>query len=283
MNAFENRNATAGKGERTSYRLEQEGTSGAPLMMEEGTGIRRGYTSPKPIPFNGLLTNKLLAALPGPDFARLLPRLEPVSLISGQDVYKFGEAIDFAYFPETVVISQIYFLEDGSTTGAAIVGREGMTGLSAIFDSRPPTYWTRITIAGSALRVEQEVIKREFARGEAMQKLLLGYTSTRLAQLSQRAVCNGRHNLEGRLCTWLLMIHDRASEQQLPLTHEEIAHHLGARRAGVTSSCNVLRDNGIIHYRRGLIRILDREKLESVACECYRMLRQTVERPQARK
>lgn len=275
-----NKSEPVRKGVRSGYQRSHEGASGSRFIMEEASGIKPEH---RPIPFNGLLTNKLLVSLPGTDFARLLPHLEPVSLLSGQDVYRFGEGMGFVYFPETAVISHIYFLEDGSTTGAALVGREGMIGLSSIFDSRPPSYWTRVTIGGIALRVDREVIKQEFARGEAMQKLLLGYTSARLAQLSQRAVCNGRHNLEGRLCTWLLMIHDRVSDAHLPLTHEEIAHHLGARRAGVTSSCNFLRDSGIIHYRRGSIRILDRKKLETVACECYRMLRERIEEPQARK
>src|SRR6266545_1102852 len=116
-----------------------------------------------------------------------------------------------------------------------------------------------------------------------MQRLLLGYASSRLAQLSQRAVCNGRHGLGDRLCTWLLMVHDRAGKDPLPLTHEEIGHHLGARRAGVSISCSALRDNGIISYQRGYISILDRRRLDAAACECYRMLTLTIEEPFGRK
>ncbi|HVF55318.1 MAG TPA: Crp/Fnr family transcriptional regulator [Pyrinomonadaceae bacterium] len=259
-------------------------TAAATRMVTEATsGIGRAHKFFKPVPFNGLLTNKLLTALPGEDFARLLPHLKPVSLSFGERLNGDEVGVSYAYFPETAVISHLYFMEDGSMTSAAVIGREGIVGLSTIFDAGRPSYWTQVTIGGSALVAETEVIKREFARGGEMQSLLLGYTGTRLAQLSQRAVCNGRHRLDERLCTWLLMIHDRAGEEHLPLTHEDIAHHLGARRAGVTTSCNSLRIAGAINYRRGLIDILDRQKLEACACECYRALRQTVYNPLRRK
>ena len=238
---------------------------------------RRGKERPefqKPIAFNGLLTNKILTALPGPDFAHLLSFLEPVSLFAGQDIYLSGETIDFIYFPETAVVSHLYFLEDGSTTGAAIIGNEGVVGLSAVLDSRPASYWTQVTVGGTAVRVQPNAIREEFARGGAMQRLLLGYTRARLAQLSQRAACNGRHTLRERLCTWLLMVQDRVGDEQILLTHENIAQHLGGRRAGVSTACNALRDRGIISYRRGRLRIADRELLEQVACECYRAARQ---------
>jgi CRP-like cAMP-binding protein len=278
MKDFENKHLLTRTGGRTAYR-NAETAPAARLPVEESLSIKREYKSPKPIPFNGLLTNKLLASLPGAEFARLLPHLEPVSLTSGQALYKFGAEVDFVYFPETAIISHLYFLEDGSTTGAAIVGKEGIIGLSALLGSRPPSYWTHVTVGGSAIRVLMDTIKQEFARGAALQNLLLSYTSTRLVQLSQRAVCNVRHTVEERLATWLLMIDDRTSDEQLPLTHEEIAHHLGARRAGITTACNALRDSEIIDYHRGLIRILDRQRLEESACECYGTLRQTSEKP----
>lgn len=240
----------------------------------EGLDPRQDYRFQKPLVFNGLLTNRILTSLHGEDFSRLLPHLEPVSLTSGQDVFKFGEPVDFIYFPETAVVSHMYFLEDGSTTGAAIIGNDGILGLSVILDSRPASYWTQVTVGGSALRVRPKVIKDEFARGQAMQRVILEYTRIRLAHLSQAAVCNGRHSMRQRLCTWLLMIHDRAGEQKLALTHEKIAHYLGARRAGVTTSCSELRDQGAISYSRRRIRIINCELLEETACECYRAMKQ---------
>jgi CRP-like cAMP-binding protein len=221
--------------------------------------------------FNGQFSNKVLTALPGEDFARLLPHLDVVFLSVGTDVHEFGEASEFVYFLETAVISHIHFLEDGSTTSSAIIGNEGLIGLSAILGHRPG-YWARVTVAGTAVRVRAEIIREEFVAGRMMQKMILNYVSSRLAQLSLKAVCNGRHKLEERFCTWLLMVDERATENPLLLTHEEIAAHLGARRAGITSTCNSLREAGIIKYRRGLMIVADRERLRNVACECYQSL-----------
>ena len=227
---------------------------------------------------NALLANKLLAALPAEDFERLLPHLEPVTLTAGEDLYRFEGGIHFAYFPESAVISQLHVLGDGSTAEAAMVGREGLAGLSAVFNAPQPVYWTRVLVAGSALRVRVDILKQEFGRARALQRVLLAYASARMAQLSQRAVCSGRHRVEERLCCWLLMLHDRVGEEQLQLTHDLMASHLGVRRAGITASATVLRDREIISYSRGLVRILDRRRLEAVACECYRMMVQPAER-----
>jgi CRP-like cAMP-binding protein len=242
--------------------------------MEDMLRIKPARNILKPVLFNGLLTNKILTALPGEDFARLLPYLEPVSLACGEDLYGFGESVHLVYFPESAVLSQIHLLADGSTVEAALIGKEGMAGLSAIFNSPRPSHWTKVTVAGSALRVNTEVIRQDFVRGQAMQRLLLSYANERLAQLSQRAVCNGRHSIDQRFSSWLLMVHDRAGDNELPLTHEQIAQHLGTRRAGITTAATSLRDKQIITYSRGQLRITDRQALEDAACECYRTLSQ---------
>ena len=219
--------------------------------------------------FNGRLTNKILTSLPGPDFAELLPYLEPVSLSRRQKLFEFGQTIDYVYFPETAVISHLYFLADGSSAAATIIGSEGVVGLSAILDSRPASYWTQVTLAGTAVRVSAEIIRNEFSRGRELQQLMLSYTRSRLVQLSLRAVCNGRHLLKERLATWLLMIRDRVDDDPIDLTHEHLANHLGSRRAGVSTTGNSLADLGIIRYSRGRLRVIDHKKLEDVACECY--------------
>jgi CRP-like cAMP-binding protein len=226
----------------------------------------------KVVPFSGLLTNKLLARLPGEEFARLLPYMKPVSLDAGEYVYGLGDKVEYIYFPETVVISHIHLLEDGNTTEVALIGNEGLVGLSALFGAPSTNYWSQVIVEGTALRVRVEVLKEDFNRGQSMQRLMLSYTSQRIAQISQRAVCNGRHTLSGRLASWLLMIHDRAGEGALRLTHEEIARHLGARRASISVAATILRDRGIISYNRGNIKILDRQLLLNNACECYRTL-----------
>lgn len=241
----------------------------AQYLTGRGGGIDQKRNEIKSIPFSGLLTNKLLVKITGEDFARLLPHLEPVSLSYGNYLYRAGEEVDYCYLLESAVISQIHLLEDGGTTEVALVGSEGMTGLSAIFGADAPAYWSEVLVAGSALRIRPEVLREEFRRGEAVQRVLLSYTSERLAHLSQRAVCNGRHTLAGRICTWLLMIDDRVKGGQLALTHEEMARHLGTRRASVSVVATQLKDRNVISYNRGKVHILNREMLEALACECY--------------
>jgi len=242
--------------------------------MEDTLRIKPAANNLKPVPFNGLLTNKLLTTLPGEDFARLLPYLEPVSLACGEDLYGFGENIKFVYFPESAVLSQIHLLADGATVEAALIGKEGMVGLSSVFNTPRQMHWTQVTIAGSALRVKAEVIREDFVRGRAMQQLMLGYATERLAQLAQRAVCNGRHSVDQRFSSWLLMVHDRTGSNELPVTHEQIAQHLGTRRAGITIAATSLRDKQIISYKRGQLQIINRQGLEDAACECYQTLSQ---------
>lgn len=222
-----------------------------------------------------LLANRILNALPSEDFARVLPCLEPVTLAEGQSLCGVGDAAQFVYFPETAVVSHFHVLSDGGTVEAAMIGRDGLAGLNPLLAPQPQEYWTQVTIPGVALRARAAEARQEFARGGALQRLVLDYTNARMAQMSQRVVCCVRHTVEKRLCSWLLMLHDRVEEQLLPLTHELIAGRLGIRRAGVTSAANALRDKGCITYRRGSVRILDRAALEEAACECYATLRLT--------
>lgn len=262
---------------KTSETMPRESTG---LLEMMPTRLRRpnefsanGNGSYRAIPFNGLLTNKLLTALPGEDLARLLSCLEPVSLEAGRNLYEMGKDVNFVYFPETAIVSNFHSLEDGTTIEAAVIGHEGMVGIPAILDSRAPSYWTQVTIGGSAVKCSRDIIKQEFAQSPAIQEVLLKYMNALLSQLSQRAVCNGSHHLDKRLSTWLLMIHDRANGDPLSLTHEQIADHLGTRRAGITAACNSLRASGGIRYSRGQMTILDRSVLEAAACECYETVR----------
>lgn len=224
---------------------------------------------------NFLLANSLLSALPAEDFSRLFPHLELVSLATGEVLYKFDAEMRYAYFPETAVVSHLHILSEGGMTEADMVGREGMTGLSAVFNVPPPQYVSEVALPGSALRANVEALRQEFARGDAFQQVLLRYAAARIALLSRRAVCNSNHNVEERLCTWLLMMHDRAGDQPLALTHERISRHLGTRRAGVTSVATALRERGVLDYKRGYIRVTDRAALEAAACECYPSVRES--------
>lgn len=255
-----------------NYEFYKDLTRGVARAPYAGGGAAVGRPADrKKVAFDGLLTNKLLTALPGEDFARLLPHLEPVALNGGEDLYFIGDTAEFIYFPEGAVISHLHVLSDGGTIEADMVGREGLTGLSAVFNSEPPERWTQVTIPGSALRVRAEVMRQEFGLCGALQQSLIAYASARLAQVSLRAACNGLHSVEQRFCAWLLMLHDRAGDDRLPLTHERISRHIGARRAGITELATTLRARGDISYSRGLIRVVNRGGLEASACECYRL------------
>jgi CRP-like cAMP-binding protein len=245
---------------------------GARQVLRAAPRAARERKNIESVSLNALLTNKILAALPPEDFERLLPHLEPVQLIAGEDLYQFEGGVTYAYFPEAAVVSQLHVLADGETTEAAMVGREGLVGLSAIFNAPQPSYWTRVLVAGSALKLRMDILKQEFGRASALQPMLLAYAGARMAQLSMRAVCASRHKVEERLCCWLLMLHDRAGEDHLQLTHELIASHLGVRRAGITETASALRDRNVISYSRGQVRILNRRRLEAAACECYWMM-----------
>ena len=253
-------------------------------LRAEGAGLRAHSTtsglSPEPRRSEGdalnlLLTNKLLSELPTEEFARLFPHLEPVSLAAGEVLYKLDAEMRYAYFPETAVVSHLYIMSEGDMTEADMVGREGMTGLSAVFNVPPPSYVSEVSLSGSALRARVDVLRQEFARGADFQRTLVKYAAARIALLSRRAVCNGNHRVEERMCTWLLMMHDRVGNQPLALTHERISRHLGTRRAGVTSAATLLRERGVIDYTRGQIRITDRAALEAAACECYPSVRES--------
>lgn len=219
-----------------------------------------------------LLANRLLGGLPGEEFARLLPALEPVSL-SARDKLDDSRDAAHVYFPEDAVVSHLVLLEDGNTVEAAMTGREGVVGLGVVFGQHAPTHWARVTLPGSALRMRAETLRREFAGGEAFRRALLGHAGRHVSQVSQRAACISRHRVETRLAAWLLMLHDRAGSDEMPLTQEFVARRLGTRRAGITEAAGRFQERGLIGYSRGTLRVLDRPGLEAAACECYGVLR----------
>jgi len=259
-----------------NYGTENDRGRGANLdydSVSAGVSGAQQQQTPRTVAFDGLLTNKILTGLSGADFARLLPYMEPVSLACDESLYFLGDPPDFVYFPENAVVSHMHVLSDGGTIEADMIGREGLTGLSSVFNCDSPDRWTKVTIAGSALRVRAEVMREQFSHCGGLQQSLLAYAAARLAHVAQRAVCNGLHSVEQRLCSWLLMLQDRAGDERLPLTHERIARHLGTRRAGITELATSLRARGYISYSRGLIRVTDRRGLEAAACECYELQR----------
>jgi CRP-like cAMP-binding protein len=217
--------------------------------------------------------NRLLASLPSEELKRLQPHMEQVSLSHGQAIIKPDEPIPFVYFPLNSLLSLVTVMEDGSTVEAGCIGCEGMSGLPILLDAGTTPMQTLTEIPGQAVRVRAEIIKEAFDRGGALQKLLYRYTHTVIVVGSQSAACNRLHHIEARLCRWLLMSSDGVGSEDLALTQEFLAIMLGVRRSGVSVAANQLQSQGLIRYRRGHIEIIDRKRLETAACECYKMVK----------
>lgn len=246
----------------------------SPSMSDEPRATSGKTLAPRKTeayPLKSLLSNRLLSTLPGADFERLLPALEPATLTLREVLRDAGEA-RYVYFPEDAVVSHLVAFEDGTTVETAMTGREGVVGLGVVFCHNAPTHWPRVTLTGAALRMRAEHFRQEFAVSEPFRCLLLKHAGRHFAQVAQRAACINRHRIETRLATWLLMLHDRVGADELPLTQEFIAQRIGARRAGISEVCGDLQERGLIGHTRGMVRLLDRPGLEAAACECYTVI-----------
>ncbi len=214
--------------------------------------------------------NRLLSVLLDSHWSRLMPYFQVVSFTCGENVYQPNDSGHFIYFPETAVFSQINILQDGRTVETAMIGNEGIAGIAAVLGCRMPFIpWTQALIGGSALKINASIFSQEFSRNLVLHKVFFEYLNAYIKQVSQKVVCNQHHLTEERFSTWLLMIDDRCRINKLALTHEQIAHFLGVHRPSVTFIAQNLRDKKIINYSRGQISILNRQKLENSACECY--------------
>lgn len=219
--------------------------------------------------------NKLLAQwLATPDAGEyLLPHFRFVSLERNQVLYEQGDTIEFVYFPIDCVVSSLAIMEDGTTIETSMIGPEGVVGISAILGSGISRQWHWTLVSGIALQLEAKLLDRLCLKNEVALKSLLRFYRSMITQVSQRCVCNTRHTVMDRLCSWLLMLHDRIGDGNLRLTQEVIASRLGARRAGITVAAGTLQAMQAIEYRRGQLHITDRELLERVVCECYEIMR----------
>lgn len=228
--------------------------------------------------------NRILAALPALDYERLLPDLEFVAMPLGLTMSESGDHVNFLHFPTAGIVSLIYDLEDGGSSEIALVGNEGMVGISIFMGGESMPSSTVVQSAGSAYRLSRKIMKREFALGGQLQHLALLYTQALIIQTSQTAVCNQHHSLDQQLCRWLLMSLDRMHDNKLMVTQELIANLLGVRRESVTEAAGKLQKKGLITYSRGLIKVIDRPKLEMQVCECYEVVKQEYKRllPSAR-
>jgi CRP-like cAMP-binding protein len=223
--------------------------------------------------------NRILDALPGEDYERLSPYLEPAEKCSnGFIFYDVGERMKHVYFLTRGMISLVAETSHGTSIEVGLVGREGMAGISAVLGVNHTPHRTMVQIPGAALQLEIDALRSEFGRGGVLHDLLLRYMHTMLLQISQTAVCNRLHRGEERLARWLLMSSDRSRSHALPLTQEFLALMLGTRRAGVTEAAIKLQGEGLIKYTRGNIQIKDRDGLEETACDCYKVIKAEFDR-----
>jgi CRP-like cAMP-binding protein len=217
--------------------------------------------------------NLLLATLPIEKYQSLIQKFEYVDLPLHQIIYQPGEVIQYAYFPNQGIISLMAMTKENVSVEIGLIGKEGMIGLPIILSGNSSISLAVVQIAGSAMRIEAKQLKAEFDRGGYFQFLLLRYIQVRLTQVSQTCVCNRLHHVEERLARLLLMVRDCLQTDNFSMTHEYIAQMLGSRRSGVTEAAGILQKAGIIRYHRGIITILNLEKLKDIACECYEIIR----------
>ncbi|HXC39957.1 MAG TPA: Crp/Fnr family transcriptional regulator [Burkholderiales bacterium] len=222
--------------------------------------------------------NHLLAALPADDFERLAPHLELATLKLGDALYESGERLQHVYFPTTSIVSLLYVMEDGSSAEIAIVGNEGILGISLFMGGESTPSRAVVQSAGQAYRLKAHLLKQEFNRAGPVLHLLLRYTQALITQMAQTAVCNRHHSVEQQLCRWLLLSLDRLSSNELAMTQELIANMLGVRREGVTEAAGNLQRANMIRYSRGRITVLDRPGLEQHVCECYAVVKKEFDR-----
>jgi len=217
--------------------------------------------------------NRILAALPSKDYQRLLPSLELVDMPLGWTISESGDHVNYLHFPISGIVSLIYALEDGSSSEVALVGNEGMIGISIFMGGESMPSSTEVQCAGTAFRLHRNIMKQEFALGGELQHLALLYTQALISQTSQTAVCNQHHTLDQRLCRWLLMTVDRLHDLEVVVTQEMISNLLGVRRESITETAGQLQRDGLIDRARGRLTIVDRKNIELRVCECYAMVK----------
>ena len=225
------------------------------------------------MPTKNLSENEILEVLSKAEVKRLRPHLELVPMELGQVVYESGRLLDHVFFPTTCIVSLLYVMEDGASAEIAVVGHEGLVGISLFMGGETTPSRAVVQSAGHAYRLSSQYLREEFKRAGPMQHLLLRYTQSLITQMAQTAVCNRHHSVDQQLCRWLLLSLDRLPSNELVMTQELIANMLGVRREGVTAAAGKLQDAGVIEYRRGHIKVLNRPKLERMSCECYEVVR----------
>jgi CRP-like cAMP-binding protein len=233
----------------------------------------------EPLPqYADLKGNRLLASLPPEEWGRWAPLLERVDMPLGQVLCESGVTLNYVYFPITSIVSLLYVMENGASAEIAVVGDEGIVGISLFMGGGSTPSRAVVQSAGVGCRLKAPLMKSEFDRAGPVLHLLLRYTQALLTQMAQTAVCNRHHTLDQQLCRWLLLSLDRLQGAELIMTQELIANMLGVRREGVTEGALKLQKAGLIKYSRGHLTVLDRKGLESRTCECYAVVKREYDR-----
>ena len=222
--------------------------------------------------------NQLLQALPSEDLARWQAWLEPVELKLNQVLYTSSKAPDYVYFPINAIVSLMSSTRDGATAEVAVVGNDGVVGISCLLGADSTATDAVVQSAGTALRIRTSFVKNEIEHCCCVMKLVMRYAQAVLGQMAQTAICNRHHSIDQQLCRRLLLGHDRLPSDELDMTHELAANLLGVRREGISTAAHKLQAAGVIRYHRGHIVILDRAGLEQKTCECYAVSKQEYRR-----
>jgi CRP-like cAMP-binding protein len=224
------------------------------------------------------LQNGLLAALPPEQWKQWQPHLEYADMPLGHVLYEPGDTLTDVYFPTTAVVSLLYLLENGASGEIAVVGNDGVVGISLFLGGWSTSSRALVQSAGGAYRLPAGLMKQEFDRGGAVLHLFLRYTQALMTQMVQTAACNKHHSLDQQLCRWLLLSLDRLQGTEMLMTRTLIAHMLGVSSEIATEGVLKLHAAGLIHYKADRIRVLDRNALEKRSCECYAVVKQEYDR-----
>lgn len=217
--------------------------------------------------------NHLLASMTQEQRHQIEPYLELVDFSLNQVLYEPGKTTSYIYFPSTAIVSLLYFTESGDTSEIAIVGNDGVVGMSLFFSGTHLPYQAIVQSAGVGFRMRAQAAINAFNRDSEIQNILLHYSLSVITQISQTAVCNRHHTIDQQLCRRLLLALDRLPTNQMAMTQEMLANMLGVRRESITESALKLQISGVVEYKRGLIKVLDRKALESRVCECYAIVK----------
>jgi CRP-like cAMP-binding protein len=224
------------------------------------------------------LDNRLLGALPAIVLARLRPNLEAIELQLGSVLYEPGSLLRHAYFPTSAIVSLLYVMDDGGSAEIAVVGNDGLVGLSLFLGGGTTSSRAIVQNAGSCYRIAVPAFMAEFERHGELQLLLLRYTQALLTQMVQTAACNRHHTIDRQFCRWLLLSLDRLPSSQLTMTEKLIANMLGLTVSKVMTLADDLQALGLLTHQSGQIRVLDRPGLEKKSCECYGVVKAETDR-----